>query len=394
MERMAGHAVRATYLNAGAADLALESGDPTLIEALKRLSRHMTARQMYISGGIDARHSGEAFGDDYELPNAQAYAESCAAIGSFMWHWRMLLLSGAACYADLMETTLYNAILVGLALDGRHYFYHNPLASDGQHRRQPWFSCACCPPNIARLLASLPGYAYTQSPAGVWIHLYAAGTAVISLGHDQKSPARRLAASTITLRQETAYPWDGDVTLEINGRGRFSLFLRLPQWCAAPQIEINGQPFDGPTLPGTYAQVQRLWRPGDVVRLRLPMPIRFVQAHPYLTENYGRVALMRGPLLYCVEQADNPNFDVRDVVLLSEVAASCRPTKALGGVVTLQVAGLVAETAESWGNTLYRSAFSAPPPAPKPVTMTAVPYYAWANREPGPMRVWLPCQPT
>jgi len=382
LERMAGHAVRAVYLSAGAADLCAETGEPALRHALDRLWRNMTARQMYVSGSIGSRYEGEAFGEDYELPNERAYAETCAAIGSVMWNWRMLQLSGSACYADVLENTLYNGVLPGLSLDGGTYFYQNPLADDGRHRRQPWFGCACCPPNVARLLASLPGYFYSLSTGGLWVHLYAQGAARIPL-HDGRS---------LNLTQHTRYPWDGEVVIEVGGVGDLSLWLRIPAWCEeGASLEINGWPFTGMLAPGSYAEVHRTWRPGDTVRLNLPMPVRRVECHPYVAENVGRVALARGPILYCVEQADNPDLDPRDVLLPAGVdfAATLRPDL-LGGVVALRGQAEVVSPDDAWENRLYRASLPRlQKPRGRSVEVTAIPYYAWANREPGPMQVWL-----
>ena len=383
LERMVGHAVRAVYLNAGATDIYAETGEAALRDVLDRLWRNMTTRQMYVSGSIGSRYEGEAFGKDYELPNERAYAETCAAIGSVMWNWRMLQLSGDARYADVLETTLYNGVLPGLSLDGGSYFYQNPLADDGRHRRQPWFGCACCPPNVARLLASLPSYFYSLSDGGLWVHLYAQGSARISL-HDGQA---------IGLTQHTRYPWDGEVAIEVEGEGTFSIWLRIPAWCEeGAALEINGQPFTGVLAPGSYAEVRRAWQPGDVVRLNLPMGVHRVECHPYVAENAGRVALTRGPILYCVEQADNPGLDPRDVLLSADAdfAATFRPNL-LGGVVVLRGRAEVIPPGDAWANRLYRTA--APRlerPQSRSVEMSAIPYYAWANREPGPMQVWLP----
>jgi uncharacterized protein len=382
MDEMVGHAVRAVYLNAGAADLYAERGDPTLLEALERLWHNMTTRRMYVSGGIGSRYEDEAFGEDYELPNARAYTETCAAIGSVMWSWRMLTINGDARYADLLEHTLYNAALPGLSLDGQSYFYQNPLSDSGAHRRSSWFGVACCPPNAARLLASLPGYFYSVSDDGVWVHLYAEGTAEVRLDDDR----------TVGLRQRTQYPWDGDVEIEVDGEGDFGLMVRIPAWCEeGAAIEINGEPFDGSVSPGSYAEIRRTWRPGDKVRLALPMPVRCVECHPYVAENAGRVALMRGPLLYCVEQADNPGLELRDIVLPDEASFSGRSRPVLlGGVTVLETLAELVPPDEGWKGRLYRTAHPrAIEPHDTTAKMTAIPYYAWANRDPGPMRVWL-----
>ncbi len=381
MDRLAGHAVRAMYLGAGAADLYAETGEAALGRALERLWTHLVACQLYVSGGVGSRHEGEALGADYELPNGRAYAETCAAIGSIMWSWRMLSLAGAARYADLIETTLYNAVLVGLSLDGQSYFYDNPLESDGSHRRQAWFSCACCPPNVARLLASLPGYLYSRSREGLWVHLYAAGRARLAL------PGGR----PVELRQETRYPWEGTVELEVRGSGSFSLFLRIPDWCAAPPgLQVNGRPWDGGALPGRYVELRRRWRTGDTVRLDLPLEARRVACHPYVAENAGRVALCRGPLLYCFEGVDNPGVELRDVVVPAAAAVQAEFAPGLlGGVAVLRVPAQAVPPDERWAGSLYRPAEPQAAAAGRPLTLTAVPYYAWANREPGAMRVWV-----
>ena len=382
MREMVGHAVRAVYLNAGAADLHAETGDPTLLEALECLWQNMTTRKMYVSGGIGSRYEDEAFGEDYELPNARAYAETCAAIGSVMWNWRMLAIDGDARYADLLEHTLYNAALPGLSLDGQSYFYQNPLSDSGAHRRSSWFGVACCPPNAARLLASLPGYFYSVSDDGVWVHLYAEGRASVHLDN----------ARTVSLRQRTQYPWDGYVEIEVDAESEFSLMLRIPAWCEqGTEIEINGEPFDGSALPGSYAEIRRVWRRGDNVRLALPMPVRYEECHPYVAENAGRVALMRGPLLYCVEQVDNPGLDLRDIVLPDDASFSVqsRPDL-LGGVAVLETLAEIVLPDEEWRERLYcRVRPRADEPQDTTAKVTAIPYYAWANRDPGPMRVWL-----
>ncbi len=382
LARMAGHAVRAVYLNAGAADLYAETGEPALRGALDRLWHNMSARQMYVSGGIGACYLGEAFWQDYYLPNRRAYAESCAAIGSIMWNWRMLALEGEARYADLLELTLYNGFLVGVSLDGQTYFYQNPLENDGSHRRRPWFGCACCPPNIARLLASLPGYVYSLSDEGVWVHLYVQGEARLRLPDGRE----------VGLSQRTRYPWGGEVVVEVDGQGTFSLMLRLPAWCeTGATLAVNGQPLGLPLVPGSYVEVRRVWQPGDRLRLDLPMPVRPVACHPYVAENAGRVALMRGPILYCVEEADNPGLDPRQVRLPAgaRFAATFQPDL-LGGVVRLQTQARLAPPDEGWANYLYRTVRTEPAgEVEKPVDLTAVPYYAWANREAGPMGVWL-----
>jgi DUF1680 family protein len=298
----------------------------------------------------------------------------------------MLALGGEARYADLIERTLYNAVLVGLSLDGQSYFYQNPLEDDGLHRREPWFGCACCPPNIARTLASLPGHFYstsdTSQQGSIWVHLYAEGSATIDLPDGQ----------TVRLAQRTRYPWEGEIELEVDGEGTLTLFLRIPAWCEeGASIALNGQPFGGAIVSGSYAEVRRVWRAGDVVELNLPMPPRRVACHPYVAENAGRVALMRGPILYCLEQVDHPDLNLRDIILPADepLSAELRPNL-LGGVAVLRGRGIVIPPDEGWTGKLYRSgSHSSAVSNGQEADICAVPYYAWANREPGAMRVWL-----
>lgn len=385
LDEAVGHAVRLLYLAAGAADLLAETGEPALRETLDRIWHNMTSKRMYISGGLGARHEGESFGDDYELPNARAYTETCAGIASVMWNWRMLLLTGEARYADLMEWTLYNGVLPGVALDGRSFFYINPLADDGRHRRQEWFFCACCPPNVARTLPSVPGYVATVDDDGVSIHLYAQGdiTAAIPNG------------PTVHLRQETRYPWDGAVAITlaaIDGPAEFALSVRLPAWCAdGARVWVNGEAVPV-TPPGSYLRLARTWAAGDVVRIDLPMPVQVVEPHPYLFEDAGRLAIVRGPLLYTVEQADNPGLDPRDIVMHRQpVFAETHRPGFLGGVTTLRFPATAQVPGETWDDRLYRVANPGrdPEAVGELVTVTAIPYFAWGNREPGAMETWL-----
>ncbi len=375
-----GHAVRHLYLTCGATDITAETEAWAYRAALEALWNNLTTRRMYVTGGAGSRYEGEAFGEDYELPNDRAYTETCAAIGSVMWNWRMLNLTGEARYADLMELTLYNGVLSGLSLDGTHYFYQNPLADRGKHRRQEWFGCACCPPNIARMLASLPGYVYSASEQGVYVHLYATNTATIPLPNGE----------TVTLHTQTDYPWDGEIAITVQDAPAqaASLFLRIPAWAKGAEIAVNGQKVGAAAQPGSYAQIP-LPEAGQTVRLSLPMPVERIASHPHLLSNRGRVALKRGPLIYCIEQADNPNADVWDIHLPAdaELTPEFRPDL-LGGVTTLRGPALAQDTGE-WKGRLY-AAPDHTSPTERAVTLTAVPYYAWANREPGPMQVWIP----
>jgi len=377
-----GHAVRALYLYAGMTDLYAETGEQALWEALDTLWRNLQGRKIYITGGAGARHEGEAFGDDYELPNRRAYAETCAAIAHVMWAWRLLLVTGEACYGDALETALYNGVLSGISLDGETYFYENPLADRGNHRRQPWFGTACCPPNVARLLASLPGYVYTTSDKGLWVHLYATGTATAALTD----------VGVVTLRQQTNYPWDGAITLTIDPPdvALFSLFLRVPQWAEGASVTVNDEVIGAPVRPGHYMEIRRQWAQGDVVRLTLPLAVRLLSSHPYVINNRDRVALVRGPLVYCVEAADHPGVDPWDLVLSTDAAWRVeREPDLLGGIMVLRTEDARARVDDGWEGQLYRS-FGTPSAATTRVPLTAIPYYVWANRDAGSMQVWLP----
>ena len=380
LEQMAGHAVRALYYACGVTDLYLEKGDPTLLGTLERLWARMVKRQLYVSGGVGARHEGESFGKDYELPNGRAYTETCAAIASAMWCHRMLLATADARYADLLEWTLYNAILPGLSIDGRSYLYVNPLEDDGGHRRKPWYHCSCCPPNLARTLSALPGYVYGARADALFVNLYAQCTATADLGGKE-----------VTVDQRSRYPWDGGVELEVDGEGEFSVHLRIPGWSAGATLLVNGQPVEAALLPGTYAEVRRRWRPGDRITLALPLPVRFLVAHPHVPEDVGRVALTRGPILYCVEGSYHPGIDLRDLEVdpARPVAARWEPNL-LGGVVALSGGAKARPLPAVWQGELYLPVEAAPGQDPaRPVDLTAVPYLAWGNGAPGPMRVWL-----
>lgn len=375
-----GHAVRQVYLTAGAADIYTETGDESIRTALDRLWENMTQRRMYISCGIGSRWEGEAFGRDFELPNTRAYTESCAAIGSVMWNWRMLLISGDAKYADLIELTLFNAMLPGISLSGDRYFYQNPLADDGHHRRAPWFDCACCPPNIARTLAQLSGYLATTSPEGMWLHLYARSDLDLTL-EDGRS---------VTIRQRTDYPWNGQIALDVDAAGEFSLFTRIPGWATDATVTVAGEAIAGVT-PGSYLEIRREWSTGDQVVLDFPMPVRLIESHPHLFENRGRLAVMRGPLLYALERAGHGDLDPRNVRLgpSPEFAVEHRDDL-LGGVTVLRGEVGMESPADAWDGAMYREADRTPGSVSLSAqTVELIPYFAWANREAGPMEVWL-----
>ncbi len=373
-----GHAVRALYLMSGVTDLYLETGEQELFDALLRLWRDMTGGKLHVTGGAGARYEGESFGDPYELPNDQCYCETCAAIASVMWNWRMLLASGEARFADLMEQTLYNGFLSGPALDGTHFFYINPLLSRGGYARAEWYSVACCPPNIMRTLESIESYMATADADGVQFHLYHAGTV---------TPPE----SGITLAVATDYPWDGRVSLTVTATRAepWTLSLRIPAWCPNASLRINGEPIETSTPPGSYAGITRQWQPGDVVTLDLPMPARLIQAHPLIDTTRGAAAIQRGPVLYCVEQVDH-NFDIMTAQIdpLGSLESTWRGDL-LGGVTVITAAGFHLDTA-AWDSQVYRPLNPDRPLAHQPVTLTAVPYHVWGNRGANAMRVWIP----
>jgi uncharacterized protein len=355
-KEIVGHAVRAMYLYSGTADIAAYVGDPQLIQAMNALWRDVVQRKMYITGGIGARHEGEAFGAPYELPNDSAYCETCAAIGLAFWAHRLNLMHGDALYADVFERTLYNGILSGIGMDGKHYFYVNPLASKGDHHRQPFFETACCPSNAVRFMASLPGYIYAVDKDGLFVNLYVAGTAKIARGD-----------SSVSLTQQTKYPWDGNVklTVELSKPAAFTIGLRIPDWCDGARLTINGAAAPSLNVSQGYASIKRLWQTGDVIELDLPMPIRRIEAHPLVEADRGRVAVARGPLVYCFESVDNGG-PVGNIVLPSDpkFVAEYRDD-ILGGVSVIKS---VAQDGRK---------------------VTAIPYYAWDHRVAGEMLVWV-----
>jgi len=377
-DRPEGHAVRELYLMSGVADRLLELADPALEAAQLRIWEAMVRGQVYVTGGVGVRDVSEAFGRDYELPSETAYAETCAAVALIMWNWRLLQLTGEARFADLIETGLYNGMLSGVSLDARTYFYANPLACDGGRKRRPWYLVACCPPNLARTLASLPGYLFGTGD-GAWVHQYASCEATVG---------------GVELAVRTGYPWDGAVQVEVRSEGEFPLRLRIPAWCVGASLSVNGAGASVALEPGTYAAISRRWRAGDVVELSLPMPVRRLAAHPGLLENAGRVALARGPIVYCVEQADVGGADPRLVQLAAgaEVAPRVRPDL-LGGVTVLETDAEQLLPDPAWEGALYREAAGVAGATARPLRVTAIPYFAWANRDAGRMQVWLRQRP-
>ena len=376
-ERVVGHAVRAMYLYSAMADLAAETGDVNLLQACRRLWQHLVTRNLYLTGGIGPSSQNEGFTGDYDLPNDSAYAETCAAVGLVFWSHRLLQLTGEGGYADVMERALYNGALSGVSLDGTRFFYVNPLASRGQHHRQPWYDCACCPPNIARLLASLGQYIYSTAADTVAVHLYVQGRAQLEV-----------AGQALVVRQTTRYPWEGqvDLTLQLAAPADFTLKLRLPGWCRGARLAVNGVPeASEPLLERGYIAIRRQWQPGDRVRLELDMPVERVYAHPEVGQDVGAVALQRGPLVYCLEQADQAEPLRRLRLPAGTPLASHFEPGLLGGVVVITGSALTADEA-GWDGQLYR----AQAPSPRSCDITAIPYYVWDNRAAGAMQVWLP----
>ncbi len=351
-----GHAVRAMYLYAGVADVAGYTGDQAYIEAMGRLWESVVMRKMYITGGIGVQHHGEGFSGDYNLPNADAYAETCAAIGLALWAHRLNLMHGDSQYADVLERALYNGILSGIGLDGKHFFYVNPLASSGGHHRQPFFPCACCPSNVVRFVPSLPGYVYAQGKDGVYVNLYVAGTGKIT------TPI----GTEVTIEQETRYPWDGKVRLvmKMEEPTDFPMWLRIPDWCQGATLAVNGQQRKKLLIRNGYARACRLWKDGDVIELNLPMPVQRIEAHPLVKADTGRVALQRGPIVYCFEGVDNGR--VNNIMLPHDPKFSIEHRDdLLGGVTVIKCTNRDARE------------------------LTAVPYHAWDHRDAGGMIVWV-----
>jgi uncharacterized protein len=383
-----GHAVRAMYACCGAADYYMETGDKSYWKTLDVLWNDLISSQMYVTGGVGARSEGEAFGDSYELPNFTAYGESCAAIGNMMWNWRMLTATGEAKYADVVERALYNGINSGMSLDGTLYCYRNPLAFDptgGDQIRNPWYDTTCCPPNLERTFASLPGYFYSTSKDGLYLHLY-----------DNSQLDWHLEDGTgLKVEQKTNYPWDGVVDLSIMPAkpSEFTFYLRIPEWSNSTEVTINGKPVSAVT-PGQYLAVRRRWSSGDAIKLKFAMTPQVLEANRRVVEDYGRVAVQRGPLVYCLEQLDQPEgLALYDVSLdLSQNAASQFHEEfqrdLLGGIVVIKHLGAALERPGP-GARLYLP-YAASTSKSRQVELKFIPYYAWANRAATPMQVWTP----
>jgi DUF1680 family protein len=406
-----GHCVTATYLWCGAADVYAETGEKALLDAMHRLWHDVTTHKMYVTGGVAALHHGEvsrrtfrrwprdsvheSFGAEYQLPNRTAYNETCANIGNAMWNWRMLGLTGDAKYADVMERVLYNSMLSAIGLDGTSFFYTNPLRrcepevtllSNDSAARWPDTTpkspvrCFCCPPNVSRTLAKLQGWAYSISDDAVWVNLYGSNTL------ETKLPD----GSPVKLAQKTDYPWGGKVTIQVQESAAvpIALMLRVPGWATHAAVQINGEPSDVELMPGTYATLRRRWSSGDMVELHLPMDMVFLQAHPLIEEARNQVAVMHGPIVYCLESPDLPEgAAVNDVAIVANATWAPRwDEELLGGVMVLEGEARVCKPRD-WRDRLYQRW---EPASERRIRVTLIPYYAWANRGVSQMSVWLP----
>jgi uncharacterized protein len=384
--KMQGHAVRAMYACCGATDYYLETGDPTYLQTLNTLWNDMTTTKMYVTGGVGSRSDGEAFGDAYELPNFRAYGESCAAIGNMMWNWRMLAVTGDAKFTDVIERALYNGINSGMSLDGTLYCYRNPLAFDpstGDKIRNPWYDVTCCPPNLERTFGSLPGYFYSTSADGIYAHLY------------DNSELNWHLENGVGLKvvQKTSYPWDGNVEIAVTPAEatEFTFYLRVPGWADHAQVAVNSKAVADAT-PGQYFPIRRRWSPGDVIQVKVEVVPQVLAANPRVADDSGRVAIQRGPLIYCLEEIDQPSG-----ISLSNVAVNPgrRPAEQfqtefkndlLGGMVVLHHTGAVYQRGAA--EKLLYSRYGGDSLRTQKTPLTFIPYYAWANRQATSMQVW------
>ncbi len=385
-KEITGHAVRAMYMYTGAADVAALTGDEGYMKAMNTVWEDVVYRNMYITGGIGSSGSNEGFSNDYDLPNEQAYCETCASVGMVFWNQRMNLLTGDTKFIDVLEKSLYNGARDGLSLSGDLFFYGNPLASNGKHFRREWFGTACCPSNIARLVASLGDYVYGVSDKGLWVNLFVGSNTTLKYGK-----------TDVPVRLDTNYPWDGNVkiTLEPKSKVKFAVHVRIPGWAvgqAAPgdlykfegsssttfALTLNGKPVNYVMEKG-YATIDREWKKGDQLELTLPMDVKRIVSRSELKQDEERVALQRGPLVYCVEGADN-NGKAWDIILPDNATFKTAFKKdLLEGVTTIQFQAPNIQVGEDGLSVSMQQK-----------TITAIPYYAWCNRGQNPMQVWLP----
>jgi DUF1680 family protein len=370
-----GHAVRAAYLLSGAADVARETGDEGLLAMLERVWRNATEKRVFITGGIGPSGHNEGFTVDYDLPNLTAYQETCASIAMALWGHRMGLLFADGRYFDAVEKALYNGLLSGVALDGRSFFYVNPLASMGNHHRRDWYDCACCPPNVLRTIASIGGYGFATSEDGLYVGLYLGGAVRAEVGGKE-----------VELDVETDYPWDGKVKLTFKKAAPVTLNLRVPGWCERASFKVNGKSVE-PSIANGFAAIEQNWKPGDAISVDLPMPVRQWGAHPHVKADAGLAAVQRGPLVYCLEQADH-TMPIQDFVIPRGAKFDARWEKGvLGGIVVVETAAEVHQEPD-WERALYRPLANG-----TPVKARLIPYGFWDNRKAGRMEVWIPTVP-
>ena len=381
-----GHAVRATYMYSGMADVAALTGDTAYVHAIGRIWDNIVGKKLYLTGGIGATANGEAFGGNYELPNATAYCETCAAIGNVYVNHRLFLFHGDAKYYDVLERSLYNGVLSGISLDGGKFFYPNPLESAGGYERKAWFGCACCPSNLCRFLPSVPGYVYATRGDSLYVNLFMEGVSEIQVGKYK-----------LELRQQTAYPFEGTVRMQLTkGKGDFVMKVRIPGWVRGEvipsdlyrfadkkktgySVKVNGETVDG-ELENGYLAISRRWKKGDVVELSLDMTPRLVAANEKVADDRGKMAVERGPLVYCAEWPDNENIDLFSVLLPREAQLAVTGEKAPGGACV--IAAKAQRLSYDAEGKLCTS----------DVTLKLIPYYSWANRGQGKMMVWLPVE--
>ncbi len=385
-QKITGHAVRAMYMYTGAADVAALTGDTAYMHAMKTVWQDVVYRNMYLTGGIGSSGNNEGFSNDYDLPNGEAYCETCASVGMVFWNQRMNLLTGESKYIDVLERTLYNGALDGISLEGNRFFYGNTLASVGKNYRREWFGTACCPANIARLLASLGNYIYAHSDNGIWLNLFIGSSTSIQIGKQD-----------VPVKMETAYPWNGDtkITLAPEKKTKFDLHIRIPGWAqgnAVPgglyhfedtaasviSIMVNGKNISYQMENG-YAIISREWKKDDVVHVSFPMDIKRVAGRTELKADINRVALQRGPLVYCVEGADNDNHAWNIILPESTKLSTSKETVASEPVVTIE--GIVPSLSVSADGSSVQT---------EKKKMIAIPYYVWCNRGQNQMQVWLP----
>ena len=396
-----GHAVRAGYMYAGMADVAALLGDSSYIKAIDTIYENIVGRKYYLTGGVGARHQGEAFGADYELPNLTAYNETCAAISMVYLFERMFLLHGDAQFIDCLERTLYNGVISGMSVDGGKFFYPNPLSSDGHYRfnadntmtRQPWFGCACCPSNLCRFIPSMPGYVYGVRDNNLYVNLFAANTATIQVN-----------GKDVTLEETTNYPWDGEISIKVlkNKAKAFNMLIRIPGWVqnevvpsdlysfsddifSTYEVSVNGQRVDG-ELENGYLVINRNWKKGDVVSIHFDMPVRTVVANPRVADDRGRIAVERGPLVYCAEWADNEGINPHHLLLPRQPKFEVVPAYSIlnteGNNKYFDVTAITAQAQDVHIDRDGRI-------ATKDVSVKLIPYYAWNHRGAGKMDVWL-----